>query len=288
MSYTFEFHQQLAELVAEEVGLQIGYKQGKIRTVNLLGLTRHNLILQVLYAVKDAQWKLRIMCNSPKKNNKNELIEHSMADLVGWNTSEFYRNNSDSVQYEIAVEDADSLLEQASVLRSYIEENDLGQGSATNEVKVGVSFRGTQFDRLKERGATMSGMFGNLVCQASGMNLLMTQAEYYVGAGEIDGVEFDESGKVISIYECQSGIHHGEELDDAHLGKVLGSYLYDSEIISTVRKVVILAGAYDDLNLNILRNRKLELARRDQQIELVALVTVREGDRIGVVRVDLG
>lgn len=288
MSYTFEFHQQLAELVAEAVGLRVGYSDEKIRTVNLIGLTRHNLILQVLYAAKDAQWKLRIMYNSSKKNNKDELIEHSMADLVGWNTSEFYRNNSSNVQYEIAVKDADSLLEQANVLRSYIEENDLGQGAITNEAKVGVSFRGTQFDRLKERGATMSGMFGNLVCQASGMNLLMTQAEYYVGAGEIDGVEFDESGKVISIYECQSGIHHGEELDDVHLGKVLGSYLYDSEIIPTVRKVVILAGAFGDTNLNILRNRKLELARRDQPIELVALVTVREGDCIGVVRIDLG
>jgi hypothetical protein len=133
----------------------------------------------------------------------------------------------------------------------------------------------------------MSGMFGNLVCQASGMNLLMTQAEYYVDAGEIDGVEFDNNGKVISIYECQSGIHKGNNLDDDHLGKTLGSYLYDSEIIPTLRKVVVLAGAYDDATLRVLSERSYELARRETPIELVVLITTRVENRIGVERVGL-
>jgi hypothetical protein len=134
----------------------------------------------------------------------------------------------------------------------------------------------------------MSGMFGNLVCQASGMNLLMTQAEYYVDAGEIDGVEFDDNGKVISIYECQSGIHKGLALDEDHLSKILGAYLYDSEIIPTVRKVVILAGAYDDSTVQILAERAYELDRREVPIELVVLITTRVENRIGVERLGLG
>ena len=115
----------------------------------------------------------------------------------------------------------------------------------------------------------------------------MMQAEYYVAAGEIDGVEFDEAGNVVSIYECQSGIHHGEELDDEHTAKILGSYLYDPEIIPTVRKVVVLAGAYSDGDLRLLRERAYELARRERAIELVVLITTRVENKIGVERVVL-
>jgi hypothetical protein len=69
--------------------------------------------------------------------------------------------------------------------------------------------------------------------------------------------------------------------------KALGTYLYDSEIIPTVRKVVILAGAYSEWDLQLLRERAYELARRDRAIELVALITTREENRIGVERVTL-
>jgi len=281
MSYTFSLQLQIAETVREILGLKQGYTDEKTRTVNLCGLTRHNFILLVLYSAKEERWKLRIM-HGGTKNPKDNLIEGAFQGLVGWEGSDFCRTTSHRTQYETLTEDADYLIEQAALLYKYIEENNLGHGSAQAETKVGVSFRGSQFDRLKERGATISGMFGNLVCQASGMNLLMMQAEYYVEAGEIDGVEFDEDGNVVSIYECQSWIHHGEELDDLHLGKILGTYLYDPEIIPTVRKVVVLAGAYNGQMLNILRNRKLELIRRDQPIELIVLITTRKEDKVGV------
>lgn len=286
MDYTFEFHQQLAATLAEITDLRVGYTEEKYRLINLNGLTRHNFILGVVYTVKDAQWRLRVYTNT-NKGGKNELIEGLFSDLPDAANSEWFRNSSRRVQFEVASSDPDILIEQASVLRDYVTENDLGAGSGQAEAKSGVSFAGTQFDRLKERGATISGMFGNLVCQASGMNLLMMQAEYYVSAGEIDGVEFGEDGSIVSIYECQSGIHHGEELDDEHTAKILGSYLYDPEIIPTVRKVVILAGAYSDSDLIILRERGYELARREQPIELVALITTRDGNRIGVERVVL-
>ena len=286
MDYTLAFHQQLTEAVAEITDLRIGYTDEKVRQINLNGLTRHNFILSVLYAVKEAQWKLRIWSNATKQN-KDELIIGLMSELPDFGASEWFRNTSRRVQFEVSVSDPDTLLEQAAVLKQYVEENDLGAGAVTAEAKTGVSFAGTQFDRLKERGATISGMFGNLVCQAAGMNLIMMQAEYYIGAGEIDGVEFAENGDVISIYECQSGIHHGEELDDEHTAKALGTYLYDPEIIPTVRKVVVLAGAYSDNDLRLLRERAYELSRRERTIELVVLITTRVDNRIGVERVSL-
>ena len=287
MDYSLAFHQQLCEAVAEVTGLRIGYTDEKVRQINLNGLTRHNFLLSVLYSVKEAQWKLRIWSNATKQN-KDELIASLMAELPDFGTSEWYRNTSRRVQFEVAVGDPDVLIEQAAVLKRYVEENDLGAGTVTAEVRTGVSFAGTQFDRLKERGATISGMFGNLVCQVSGMNLLMMQAEYHAISGQIDGVELAENGDVISIYECQSGVHHGQELDADHLAKALGTYLYDPEIIPTVRKVVVLAGAYNDDDMRLLKERAYELARRERAIELVVLITTRVENRIGVERVCLG
>jgi hypothetical protein len=286
MDYTFEFHQSLAATIAEITDLRVGYTEEKYKLINLNGLTRHNLLVAVLYAVKEAQWKLRVYTNTTR-GGKNELVESLFSDLPNADNSEWFRNSSRRVQFEVSSSDPDLLIEQAAVLKAYVDENDLGAGSGLAESKTGVSFAGTQFDRLKERGATISGMFGNLVCQASGMNLLMMQAEYYVSAGEIDGVEFDGDGNVIAIYECQSGIHHGNELDDEHTAKVLGAYLYDPEIIPTVRKVVVLAGAYSDGDLVLLRERAYELGRREQSIELVVLITTRVENKIGVERVVL-
>jgi hypothetical protein len=286
MEYSFEFHQDLAQTLSEVLDMRLGYTDEKSRQINLNGLTRHNFLVAVIYSVKDSIWKLRVYSNTAR-GNKFELIESLFSDLVHEDNSEWFRNTSRRPQFEYASENPDDLIEQAGVLKRYVDVNDLGSGTGVAEAKVGVSFSGTQFDRLKERGATISGMFGNLVCQASGMNLLMMQAEYYVSAGEIDGVEFAENGDVISIYECQSGIHHGEELDDEHTAKVLGSYLYDPEIIPTVRKVVVLAGAYSDSDLRLLRERAYELSRRENSIELVVLITTREENRIGVERVVL-
>jgi hypothetical protein len=92
--------------------------------------------------------------------------------------------------------------------------------------------------------------------------------------GEIDGVEFcQESKKPITIYECQSGIHNGNFLDDNHLNKALGKYIYTPEILPTLKKVVILAGGYSENHLNIIRERSNELLKREQPIEVVLLKT---------------
>jgi hypothetical protein len=109
------------------------------------------------------------------------------------------------------------------------------------------------------------------------------QAEFYTDAGEIDGVEFDEEGHIISIYECQAGIHKGEELDGLHLGKALQNYLYDPKVFPTVKKVVILAGEYSKSVMRVFRERKKELSVHD--IEIIPLITDRIEDRLIVKRV---
>ena len=170
----------------------------------------------------------------------------------------------------------------------------LGEGlvdaglSKTEKVEVrGASFKGTVFERIQERGATMSGKFGALVCRASGMNLEETIAEWTLNNGrQVDGVELDPvTQKPIAIYECQSGIHNGQFLDSTHRDKALGEYLYDGSILPTVRKVVILAGGYSDEDLSIVRERASELAGRKQPIEVVLLQTVRIENEITVVTV---
>ncbi len=163
-----------------------------------------------------------------------------------------------------------------------VSESDSIGSRSRQAAATGVSFAGTFFSDLKERGATMGGMFGKMVCEASGMELYNMKAEKYTSSGEIDGVEYDADLNIISIYECQSGIHHGQYLDDNHLDKSLGRYLYDPEIIPTVRKIVILAGGYTDQHMNVLRERSKELARRDNPISIVLLKTVAADTKVGI------
>lgn len=277
----FEIVSSVAGTVAEILGSSAITDEREYMQVKIRGITRNNFAVNVKF-MTSKQWRLDISHNGAI--SKAVLLEEMFCSLT--ENTEFNRADSKHTKYQFLSDDINELIEAAQSLREFIDQHDLGSAKVV-ESRVGVNFQGTQFARLKERGATISGMFGNLVCQASGMNLLMMQAEYYVDAGEIDGVEFAEDGSIISIYECQSGIHKGYELDDEHTAKILGSYLYDPEIIPTVRKVVVLAGAYSDLDLRLLKERAYELARRERAIELVALITTREGNRIGVERVSL-
>jgi hypothetical protein len=187
---------------------------------------------------------------------------------------------------KVSVESLEDFSEVFAALNAACEENEVSKVSKVS--KVGVNFQGTIFSNTKERGATIGGKFGALVCAASGMTLTEMLAEFYTDSGEIDGVELDpETQKPVSIYECQAGIHNGMYLDDLHREKALGKYLYDKAILPTVKKVVILAGGYTDQDLNILRERSFELSKRPQPIELVALVTTRNENIIGVERVIL-
>jgi hypothetical protein len=282
MSNNFEIVTDVAATVQEILGLSSSKYYEEFNFVFIRGLTRFNFAIGVKQFAKNSEWRLLVEANGLA--SKDSSLEEHLGDIV--NQTEFVRNSSKRVQYEFRSHDIDQLVDAAQSLREFVDSADLGSAKVV-ESRFGVTFQGTQFDRLKERGATMSGMFGNLVCQVSGMNLLMTQAEYHSSSGQIDGVELAENGDVISIYECQSGVHHGQELDADHLAKTLGTYLYDPEIIPTVRKVVLLAGAYNDDYMLLLKERAYELSRRERAIELVVLITTRVENRIGVERVVL-
>jgi hypothetical protein len=199
------------------------------------------------------------------KNNWSDLICKPTIENI-----ELMISVIESLDFDISEELLDSLMQEKTTKRS-----------------AGVTFEGTIYERIKERGSTIGGKFGKMVCDASGMDLFQMFAEEYYSCGEIDGVEKDPlTNKPISIFECQSGIHRGEFLDDGHLNKTLGKYLYDSEIIPTVKKIVILAGGYTKEHLSMLKERSSELMRRQIPIELVLLKTEREGDQIRVVRLD--
>jgi hypothetical protein len=283
-NYSQQTHELFAQDVANAAGLRLGAYVPVNRFYSLNGLTRENFVMLHKWAPNTSEWRLIIQANRTAGYDKDEILREKFHELPNFTRFEF-RTDTQRARYEFASADEEEILEAASELAEYVQGRELGQGNVREE-RCGVNFIGTQFERLKERGATISGMFGNLVCQAAGMNLTMMQAEYYIEAGEIDGVEFGECGKVISIYECQAGIHKGMPLDDGHLHKALESYLYDPEIIPTVRKVVLLAGDYDVSTLNILKERGYELSRRERPIELVVLKTVRHENTISIERVN--
>lgn len=151
----------------------------------------------------------------------------------------------------------------------------------------GVTFEGTIFEKIKERGSTIGGKFGKMICDASGMDLFQMYAEEYYSSGEIDGIEKDPiNNKPISIFECQSGIHKGQFLDDNHLNKTLNRYLYDPEIIPTVKKIVILAGGYSTDHISIIKERSNELKTRKNPIEIILLKTERNENQISITKVN--
>jgi len=162
-------------------------------------------------------------------------------------------------------------------------------GVGKQEKPKGPNFEGTIFEPLKERGATIGGMMGKMVCEVAGINRDYLLPEFHTkNSGEIDGVEIcPDTQKPITIYECQSGIHYGNYLDEHHLNKGLHKYLYAEEIVNTVKKVVFLAGGYSNSVKNIIKERRTELLNRDNPIEVVLLKTTKKENKIGIVEVVL-
>ena len=228
------------------------------------------------YSRMDKPWEFRI-----GYGNSSEDIE-TLAELV----TPVFGEDSVSIHNIGYVKITKKTVEEWEVLVDFIENLEFTpekKHSNRSEAKVGAIFEGTVFGRTKERGASIGGKFGKMVCEASGMDRDEMLPEYYTDAGEIDGVEVNENGEVISIYECQSGIHKGQYLDDLHLNKALGKYLYDPQVIPTVQKVVILAGGYSEDTLGIIKERSNELLSRKNPIRIVLLETVRIEDSISVV-----
>lgn len=231
-----------------------------------------------IFSRSGAPWEFRIgYGNSP------EDIE-TLAQLI----TPVFGEDSVTIQQSIGyVKIGKKTVEEWETLVDFVESLDFvpeKKHSIRTEVQVGALFEGTIFERSKERGATIGGKFGKMVCEAAGMDMDWMFAEYNVDAGDIDGAELNPDRSVKTIYECQSGIHKGQYLDDLHLNKALGKYLYDPQVIPTVEKVVILAGGYGEDKLSIIRERAQELSNRERPIRIVLLETVRVENTIKVVQ----
>jgi hypothetical protein len=200
----------------------------------------------------------------------------------------YKRNNKYLDLYcELSLENFILFLDTIDNLNLEIPDNQKFFINLKNIQKKGENFKNTVFENIKERGVTISPMFCKFtgLCEISGMNMNYIQAEYETEYGQIDGVELDENTfEPISIYECQSGIHNGNYLDEDHLMKILCKYLYSKKILPTLKKIVILAGGYNDDLLNIIKNRSIELSQRTNPIEIILLQTIKEKNQIKVIK----
>lgn len=169
------------------------------------------------------------------------------------------------------------------ILDMEIEIEKPAKGRCSSQNQAGVVFEGSNFSNAHERMTTVGPRFMNLVCKATDMKLESMDAEWPIeDAGRIDGVEVDGNGMPISIYECQSGIQNGTFLDNEHLSKSLLRYPFDNAIISSLRKIVILAGGYTPEHLNIIKQQAMMFQTRTNPIEVILLKTNRVNDKIGV------
>ena len=139
-------------------------------------------------------------------------------------------------------------LEMASYeARQFILDNDLNR-SVRQIAQTGVTFENTNFAGYGERDF----MAAVTMIQKSGYASVIPSVgaklgfEYVVSSANsrIDAVEFNEAGEVITVIECQSGIQHGDYLDDEHFAKAISRYPQSAEIVNTVRKIVVIAGGY--------------------------------------------
>lgn len=246
-----------------------------------------------IYGVKFEWWNntSRIVLGYGNSHEDREILYQDIEELIN-ETSKLKKKkllNSYTSFYlieDICEIDFQNILQK---INHYLVENsDVWSkpfGNITLETKVeGITFEGTIFKNLKERGTTMSPMFGSIVCKASGMKLERMLCEYYIQYGRIDGVELDEEGNLISIYECGSGIHKGNCLDWDHWNKVLCRYLYSPEVNTDhLQKLVILAGAYEKEMIEMYPRVKSLLDKAN--IEFILLKTIRENNRIDVCKV---
>lgn len=237
---------------------------------------------------------------------KFEWWEKQKKIHLGWTNSEEERDKIYSSLVQISQEfDSLSIYQQDSlvILETNLEEDNLNkviwekvhsilgkivfdEVNIYNSKNLGPNFSDTIFENLKERGTTISPMFCKMVCRESGMKLENMLAEYYIDGGRIDGVELDESGNIISIYECGSGIHKGMFLDWDHWNKILCRYLYSDNIWSDhLKRIVLLAGGYSGEILSLSKNA-FKLFKK-AGIELVLLKTIKENNKIDIAKINL-
>ena len=139
----------------------------------------------------------------------------------------------------------------------------IDNGGSCLVAQQGVVFEGTSFEGYGERD------FVAAICQIQKLgyetfipnvgNNLGFEYQLSSTGSRVDAVEFNENGEVVTVIEAQSGIQHGNFLDDEHFAKAIARYPYSPEIKNTVRKVVVIAGGYTQEQIEAFKHAPFEV-----------------------------
>ena len=231
------------------------------------------------YHMSDACFKIGYESNHTIDQTsaiKELLVEEFGADCVGGRKNlniKGYTTIEDFKSFITIIEDCDVVLDEDAAFVQH--------RTKSFKTNNGILFEGSDFSNAHERSTSIGNRFMKMVCKASNMSDNYDAEWPIENAGRIDAVEIVD-GKPVTIYECQSGIQNGDYLDDEHLSKSLLRYPFDSAILPTLKKIVILAGGYTLDHLNIIKCQSEMFANRENPIELILLKTTKINNKIGV------
>jgi hypothetical protein len=171
--------------------------------------------------------------------------------------------------------------EYLTVLALEVIEWVIDNGVVLQVAQQGVTFEGTTFEGYGERDF----MAAIIQVQKLGYDVIIPGVgnnlgfEYELAStgSRVDAVEFNEAGEVITVIEAQSGLQHGNYLDDDHFAKAIGRYPYSPEIQGSVRRVIVIAGGYYQWQIESLKAQPFDVIllrteRVDNKVTLVPVV----------------
>ena len=179
-----------------------------------------------------------------------DAIKDAVSNFLPWSTGvsnygDGASSRSCGIHFDVDPEDHD-ITEALLTLHDVISETE----GAKVVVGDGVKFDGTNSDGYSEREFMVS----IIHCQqrhgseipAIGKNVRgeVQLSQVGIKKSRPDAVEYDEFGNAISVIECQSGIKDGANLDNDHFARIISEYPEHPDFKGTVRKLVVIAGAY--------------------------------------------
>ncbi len=255
-------NQEILRQIATDLGVSSELQPSQVRTCWIRTTVNGVKFEMELF---NGTWRL-IVAHGDSTNS--ELIRDQFPGHAGKATAAWY-----------TFEDPQGMAQLAAEIVEFIAENELGR-PMRQALSAGVSFVGSNFEGYGERDfmaalVQIQSLGFAQVIPGVGDNLKFEFQVPSVG-GRIDAVETDEKGGVLTVIEAQSGIQHGDYLDDEHFAKSISRYPYAPEVKDSVQKVVVIAGGYTEQQVE---------AYKHVPFQVSLLKTAKEGDRITLVEV---
>ena len=122
----------------------------------------------------------------------------------------------------------------------------VGDGRSPRVRDHGVSFNGTNFHGMSELDVSSIHFEKNSNLRDFVEPYDSYNYEYLTETRQrIDGV-FIKNDQITTIVEVQSGIQHGDYLDDEHWNKSFGSYYYSQKTFGRANHIVVIAGGFSN------------------------------------------